>query len=107
MAKGILELTEGNFRQEVNSGITLVDFWAGWCAPCRMIAPVIEELAEELSGRIKIAKVDVDSNQNVASELGIVSIPTLIFFKDGKEVERITGVVPKEQIKDRIDEIIE
>jgi len=107
MAKGILELTEGNFRQEVNSGITLVDFWAGWCAPCRMIAPVIEELAEELSGRIKIAKVDVDSNQNIASELGIVSIPTLIFFKDGKEVERITGVVPKEQIKDRIDEIIE
>jgi len=92
MSGQIKYLDDANFTQEVAAGVTLVDFYADWCGPCRTIAPVIEKLAAVFSGEASIAKVDIDNAQGVASSLGITSIPTLILFKDGKEVERIVGV---------------
>ena len=80
----------------------LVDFWAEWCGPCKMIAPVLEELAEEMDGQLTIGKLDVDTNQNTAMAYGIFSIPTLLLFKDGEPVERIVGFQPKKQLVGKI-----
>ena len=95
-----MEFTDGNFDQEViSSGIpVLVDFWAVWCGPCRMIAPIVEELSTEFEGKVKVGKLDVDNNPRVASTYGIRSIPTLLVFKDGQIVEQIVGAVPKSEI---------
>jgi thioredoxin 1 len=91
----LLKLTDATFAKSTSKGVVLVDFWAPWCTPCKMIAPVVSELAEEFKGRAKIGKLNVDENKQVAANLGIRSIPTLILFKDGKPVERFTGVKPK------------
>lgn len=80
----------------------LVDFWAAWCGPCRMIAPILEKMAEEYASSLKIAKLDVDNNPDTSIEYGVQSIPTLILFKDGKEVERVVGYVPKERLLKKI-----
>ncbi len=101
--EGIIELTDDNFKSNIEKGITLVDFWAAWCAPCFMIAPVIEEIAKEYKDKIKVAKLNVDGNQMTAADLGIVSIPTLMLFKEGREEARIVGVVPKDRIKEKIE----
>jgi len=95
-----IKVDDSNFNSEViNSNIpVLVDFWAVWCGPCRTIAPTIHKLAEELNGKAKICKMDVDSSPNTAAEYGVRSIPTLIFFKEGKEVNRIIGVTEKDKI---------
>jgi thioredoxin 1 len=85
----------------------LVDFWADWCGPCKMIAPVVEELAEEYEGRFNFTKLDVDSNPQVAMQFGIRSIPTLLLFKDGKVAEQIVGAVPKAVLKRKIDKVLE
>ena len=92
-------LNQENFKEEVLNSSTpvLVDFWATWCGPCRMIAPVIEEIAKE--GKIKVGKVNVDENMSLATEYGIEVIPTLIFFKDGKAVKKTTGVLEKVEIE--------
>ncbi|GAB6088722.1 thioredoxin [Spirochaeta dissipatitropha] len=92
-----VEVTKENFEAEVlaSSVPVLVDFWADWCMPCKMLGPVLEELAKEYSGRLKIAKIDVDSQSSLASEYEVVSIPTLLLFKDGGEVERHVGAAPK------------
>lgn len=92
-----LELTDDTFEAEVLNSETpvLVDFWAVWCGPCRMIAPVVEELANEYDGKLKVGKVDVDSNPKVSMEYGIRSIPTLLIFKGGEVVDTIVGAVPK------------
>jgi thioredoxin 1 len=99
-----IHLSDASFEQEVvKSDLpVLIDFWAAWCGPCRMIAPVIDELASEYSGKAKICKLDVDSNQNTAMQFGIRSIPTILIFKGGEVVDTIVGAVPKEQILNKL-----
>lgn len=96
-------LTEANFKDEVQEGVTLVDFWATWCPPCRMQGPIVEELADDYAGKAKIAKVDVDHNQNLAAEFGIQSIPTLLVMKDGQLVQQMVGLQRKETLAQEIN----
>jgi thioredoxin 1 len=98
-------VTEQTFEQEVLKANVpvLVDFWAAWCGPCRMVAPIVEELAGEYEGRLKVAKVDVDDNQNLAMRYQVMSIPTLGVFRGGQMVERIVGYFPKTELKRRLD----
>ncbi len=99
-----LVVTDDNFKEIINSDKpVLVDFWATWCGPCQMIAPVIEELADEYEGKAVIAKVDVDSNPNISAELGIRSIPTLMIFKNGEMVGKEVGAVPKTVLSEKLD----
>lgn len=92
MAENIIHLTDENFQQTVANGVTLVDFYATWCGPCRMIAPIVEQLATKVQGKAHVAKLDIDQAQQVTTSLQITSVPTLILFKDGKEVKRVVGV---------------
>jgi len=103
-----IEVNEANFEQEVlNSKVpTVVDFWAVWCGPCKVIAPYMEEFASQYDGRVKIAKLDVDSNHNIAAKYGVRSIPTVIFFKDGKMVDQVIGNSPKSKFQERIDKLV-
>jgi thioredoxin 1 len=94
----ISHVTDQTFSTETNSGVVLVDFWAPWCGPCKMIAPVLEELDSELGGKVKIVKVDVDENQETAGKFGIMSIPTLLVLKDGEVVDKVVGFSPKEAL---------
>jgi thioredoxin len=104
MAKPVA-VTEQTFEHEVlKSDLpVLVDFWAAWCGPCRMVAPIVEELAGEYAGRLKVTKVDVDDNQNLAMRYSIMSIPTLGVFRGGQMIERIVGYMPKQELKRRLD----
>ncbi len=101
-------LGEANFNDTVNNAKTpvLVDFWAEWCGPCKMIAPVVEEVAEEYEGKVQVAKLNVDENGSVAANYSVVSIPTLIVFKDGSEAERIVGYRSKKELKAILDKHI-
>ncbi len=103
-----IEFTDVNFDQEVVKSETpvLVDFWAEWCGPCKMIAPVVSELANEYEGKLKVGKVDVDSNQQVAMQYGIRGIPTLLIFKGGRVVDQIVGAVPKPHIVDKLKRVL-
>jgi thioredoxin 1 len=100
--------TDSNFKKEVlDSNIpVLVDFWANWCGPCKMIGPIVEELAKEYAGKMKIGKLDVDSNSRSASTYGVMSIPTLIFFKGGKIMDQVSGALNKSALKSKIEENI-
>ena len=96
-------ISDATFEQEIQGEHpVLVDFWATWCGPCRMIAPVLEQLADEYEGQIKVTKLDVDQNPNTAMQYGVQSLPTLILFKDGKLVDRIIGFMPKERLRQKI-----
>jgi thioredoxin 1 len=99
-----VELTDSSFETEVLKSTlpVLIDFWAIWCGPCRMVSPIVEELAGEYSGKLKVGKVDVDSNPSTAMQYGIRSIPTLLLFKDGQVVEQIVGAVPKRVLVDKL-----
>lgn len=99
----LLQLTDANFNKNTAKGLVLVDFWAPWCTPCKIIAPTVSELAEEYAGKIKVGKLNVDENQQVAGKLGIRSIPTLILFQDGKPVEQFVGVKPKSAFQKAIN----
>ncbi len=101
-----IELTSENFEATVSEGVALVDFWAPWCGPCRMIAPVIEELAEEFDGKAKICKVNTDEEQEIAAKFGIRSIPTLIFMKNGEIVDQIVGAQSKQVLADKLDSLL-
>jgi thioredoxin 1 len=106
--KKALTLTVDNFKSEVmeSSGPVLVDFWAAWCGPCRMVGPIVEELAEEFDGLAKVAKVDVDAEPELAGGLGIQSIPTLLFFRNGKVVDAVVGAQPKQVLADKLSALI-
>lgn len=99
-----VHVTDDTFKTEVIQSAmpAIVDFWAPWCAPCYMIAPVLEEIAEEYDGQLKVAKLDVDQNPQVATQFSVMSISTMILFKDGEAVERLVGYMPKERLLERI-----
>jgi thioredoxin 1 len=102
-------VTDADFQEKVLNAEkpVLVDFWADWCAPCQMIAPIVDELADELDGQMEFAKVDVDANPETAVSYGIRSIPALLVFKGGKPVEQIIGALPKGQLRQKLDAVLE
>ncbi|NQY95368.1 MAG: thioredoxin [Campylobacteraceae bacterium] len=98
-----IELTSDNFEDTVNSGVSLVDFWAPWCGPCRMVAPIIDELAQDFEGRANICKVNTDEQQDLAVKYGIRSIPTILIMKDGEIVDQVVGASSKQALSDKIN----
>ncbi len=99
----ILNVTDANFAEQTSKGLVLVDFWAPWCGPCKMIAPVLEELDAEIGDKVQIVKLNVDENQETTSQFGVMSIPTLILFKDGEVVDQVVGFQPKEALEELIN----
>ncbi len=105
---GAAQVTDASFKQEVleSSLPVLVDFWAPWCGPCRMVAPVVDEIAQQYDGKIKVVKVNTDDNPNVASQYGIRSIPTLMIFKGGQRVDMVVGAVPKTTLASTLEKYL-
>jgi thioredoxin 1 len=107
MAGALVKVTDANFAAEVEQfkGKVLVDFSASWCPPCRMLAPIIDDLAGEVAGRCKVGSLDVDESPTTAAKFSVMNVPTMIFFKDGKEAARLVGVSPKKKIIEQIDKL--
>jgi len=99
----ITNVTDQTFTSETSAGLVLADFWAPWCGPCKMIAPVLEELDAEMGDKVKIVKLDVDENQETAAKFGVMSIPTLLVIKDGEVVDKVVGFQPKEALEERLN----
>ena len=108
-SENVLELTDANFEQEVlqEGTVALVDFWAEWCMPCKMLAPTIDELAEEYAGQIKVGKVDTDNSRDTSMKFGINAIPTVLLFKDGEMVSQFVGLQQKSDLKAAIEKALE
>lgn len=106
--QGVLELTDDNFDAEVikSDKPVLVDFWAEWCMPCRMLAPTIDDLAKDFAGKVKVGKVDTDSNRETAVKFGISAIPTVILFKNGEVIRKFVGVSPKKEFAAELDKLV-
>ena len=100
------ELTNDNFEATIAEGVTMVDFWAPWCGPCRMITPIVEELAEDFEGKANICKVNTDEQQEIAVKFGIRSIPTILFFKDGEMVDQMVGAAGKDVFTEKINGLL-
>lgn len=102
----LVTVTDDNFSTEIESheGLALIDFWAAWCGPCRMVAPIVEQLAEEHAGSVKVGKLDVDENQQTAMRFAVRSIPSILFFKDGRHVDTVVGAVPKAVLERKIQQ---
>ncbi len=102
----LVTVTDDNFAEEIEGyeGLAMVDFWAAWCGPCRMIAPLVAELADEFSDRMRVGKIDVDANQSTSMRFGVRSIPSILFFKKGAHVDTVVGAVPKAQLARKIEE---
>ncbi|TWI57032.1 thioredoxin [Halalkalibacter nanhaiisediminis] len=99
----IVNVSDQTFASETSEGVVLADFWAPWCGPCKMIAPVLEELDSEMGDKVKIAKLDVDENQETAAKYSVMSIPTLLVFKDGEVVDQVVGFQPKEALAELLN----
>ena len=106
MAENTTAVTDDTFETEIekHNGLAVVDFWATWCGPCRMIAPILDQLATEYAGKVKVAKLDVDTNIKTATRFNVRSIPMLLFFKDGKVVDQIVGAVPRTHIETKLQQ---
>ncbi|MBP8725931.1 MAG: thioredoxin [Saprospiraceae bacterium] len=100
------EFTDANFQSETSDGVAVVDFWAEWCGPCRMVGPIIDELSQEYGTKVKIGKLNVDHNPAVAMQFGVTSIPTILFIKDGKQVDKQVGASSKATLKQKIEAIL-
>ena len=102
----IVTVTDGNFKQEIEDqqGLTMIDFWAEWCGPCRLVAPIVDELATEHAEDLRVGKLDVDENQSTAIRFGVRSIPSILFFKNGEHVDTVVGAVPKAHLQQKIDQ---
>jgi len=108
MAEGVVEVKSSGWESEVikAQGLVMVDFWAAWCAPCRIISPTVEELSKEYAGKMKFLKLNTDESPDIASKYNIMGIPTLMFFKDGNKIDAIVGAIPKQQLKAKIDSLL-
>ncbi|MBI5101616.1 MAG: thioredoxin [Nitrospirae bacterium] len=108
MSEGVINVTTATWDQEVmkSDSLVMVDFWAVWCGPCRVIAPTVEELAKEYAGKVKVAKLNTDENPDIASKYKIMGIPTIMFFRAGQKVDQVVGAVPKPQLKAKLDSLL-
>lgn len=108
MSDAVIEITDDNFEKEVlqSSVPVMLDFWAEWCGPCRMLSSIVEEVGREFSSRVKVGKLNVDDHPKTATRYNVMSIPTLVFFKGGKEADRSIGVVPKSDVKRRVEALL-
>lgn len=106
--KNIVVITEENFSQEVKQSdqLVMIDFWAGWCGPCKALAPIVDELADDYANEVKVAKLNVDEQSNLSRQFRVMSIPTVIFFKNGEEVDRMIGARGKEEFVEKIDHLL-
>jgi thioredoxin 1 len=99
----VVEVTDQNFQEVTGAaGLSMVDFWAVWCGPCRVVAPIVEQLADEYAGKVTVGKLDVDNNQRTATQFNVRSIPTILFFKEGKMVDQVIGAVPRAALESKI-----
>ncbi len=104
-SNNVIEITDANFSDVTGqAGLSMVDFWAVWCGPCRMVAPIVEQLADDYAGQVTVGKLDVDNNQRTAAQFNVRSIPTILFFKDGQVVDSVIGAVPKQALERKLQE---